>query len=126
MVSYFKIYKGKKLVLKKTKFCDSFFSRLKGLMFSRPLKKGEGILIPFKNESKLNSLHMFFVFFPIDIIWLDKKLKVKGVKRNALPFTPILFPKTTASFALETPREAISVKVGDSFKFAPNLPTQSI
>lgn len=47
---------------------DSFFSRLKGLMFRRELSAGEGLLL--KNCS---SIHTCFMRFTIDVIYLSGK-----------------------------------------------------
>ena len=33
------------------------------------------------------SLHMFFVFYPIDVLLLDSNKKIVEIKRNFKPFT---------------------------------------
>ena len=58
---------------------DSLFSRLMGLMFSFP--KNDGLLFKFDKEIYV-SLHMFFVFFPIDIIYINEKFKVIKIKKR--------------------------------------------
>jgi len=44
----------------------SFIQRAKGLIGSRGLEKGTGLLIP-----KCNCIHTFFMRFPIDAVFLD-------------------------------------------------------
>ena len=46
---------------------DSFFKRFKGLMLAQPLKGSEGLFL-----TKTNSIHMFFMKYEIDVIFLDK------------------------------------------------------
>ncbi|QFT88463.1 hypothetical protein FIU87_07400 [Bacillus sp. THAF10] len=53
----------KKIILKSA---DTIFSRLMGLMFKKDLLD-EGLLI-----TPCNSIHMFFMRFPIDVVFLDK------------------------------------------------------
>ncbi|MDP1759908.1 MAG: DUF192 domain-containing protein [Candidatus Woesebacteria bacterium] len=81
--------------------CDTFLKKFKGLMFSLKPKK---LLFILNKESKLNSsIHMMFVFFPIDIFWLDKEMKVIDFKLNVKPFTFGHSPKAVAKYILETP-----------------------
>jgi len=50
---------------------DSFFKRFKGLMLADPLLDNEGLFL-----DKTNSIHMFFMKYEIDVIFLDKDNKV--------------------------------------------------
>lgn len=62
--------------------CKSLFSKAKGLMFS--FRKN--LVFVFDDERK-RSLHMFFVFFPIDLLFLDKNKKIVEIKRDFKPFS---------------------------------------
>ena len=68
----------------KIKVCKSFISQLLGLMF----KPKQNLLFINKKEKKV-SLHMFFVFYPITILYLNKDYQVIK-KRKALPFHPYI------------------------------------
>jgi uncharacterized protein len=68
----------------KVKKCKTFISQILGLMFSGK----KNLLFEFKNERVIN-LHMFFVFFPIDIIFVNKELQVIK-KVRAYPFQPFV------------------------------------
>jgi len=46
---------------------NSFFKRFKGLMMAPPISENEGLLL-----TKTNSIHMFFMKYEIDVIFLDK------------------------------------------------------
>ena len=58
------------------------FSQALGLMF-RPK---QNLVMIFPKERKI-SLHMFFVFYPIDVLIVDEKMRIVEIKRNLRPFT---------------------------------------
>ena len=60
---------------------DSFCSRFRGLMFRRNLDKGHGLLI-----TPCNSVHMMFMRFAIDVIYLDKNYTIKKIVHNLRPW----------------------------------------
>ncbi len=66
----------------KPRICNTFISQARGLMF----RKKQNLIMVFPKEKKI-SLHMFFVFFPIDVLILDKNKKIVEIKRNFMPFT---------------------------------------
>ena len=55
------------------------FLRMRGLMWSPPLESGAGLWL-----TPGNSIHMFFVRYPLDILFLDKELRIVG----AIPELP--------------------------------------
>ena len=91
------------------KICKSALSKAIGLMFS----KKRNLLFEFDKEIKI-TLHNFFVFYPINLVFLDKDKKVIEIKRNFKPFT-FYTSKQKARYLLETPFE-IEFKIGDKFK----------
>ena len=56
---------------------ETFFSRLRGLMGKKRLEKGMGLLL-----APCNSIHMLFMRFSIDVIYLDKEFCIKKIARN--------------------------------------------
>jgi uncharacterized protein len=56
-------------------------TRVKGLLGRRDLPIGEGIFI-----RPGSSIHMFFMRFPIDAVWVDKELTVVGVSSEVRPW----------------------------------------
>jgi uncharacterized protein len=56
-------------------------TRMKGLLGRRDLPKGEGIFI-----RPASSIHMFFMRFPIDAVWVDKELRVVGLSPEVAPW----------------------------------------
>lgn len=54
-----------------------FFQRLRGLIGKRSLPEGYGLLI-----APCNSIHMLFMRFPIDAIFIDKDFRIKKIVAN--------------------------------------------
>ena len=77
-------------------------------MFSRK----KNLLFVFDKEQRV-PLHNFFVFYPINLVFLDKDKKVIEIKKNFKPFT-FYTSKNKAMYLLETPFE-INYKIGDNF-----------
>ena len=83
-------------------------------MFSKPLKKGNAIVLVSPKQGILETtIHMLFVFFPLDIIWLDKNKKVVDIHKNVKPFT-FAAPKKPAKYIIELPCGISSnIKIND-------------
>ena len=92
------------------KFADTFLSRMVGLLNRTSLPNEEALVI-----SHCNSIHMFFMKFPIDVIFVDKDKTAVGLARNIKPFqlSPIFFK---AYYAVELAQGVIDqtkTAVGD-------------
>ncbi|MBI2545676.1 DUF192 domain-containing protein [Candidatus Woesearchaeota archaeon] len=82
--------------------CTSYLSRAIGLMFT---PKPKPLLFIFKKEA-IYPLHMWFVFFPIDVVFMDKAKRVVELKEDFRSFT-LYSPKHKAQYILELPRGSI-------------------
>ena len=105
----------KTLLAKDAKLCKSIFSIALGLMFSKP----RPLIFIFEKE-KIVPLHMFFVFYPIDILFLDKNKIVIEIKENFRPFG-LYTPKNKATYVIELPKGAIKspkTEIGDKIEFS--------
>ncbi|WP_423799543.1 DUF192 domain-containing protein [Neobacillus sp. SAB-20_R2A] len=81
----------------KIKMADSFFTRLKGLMFRSDPITDEGLwIIP------CNSIHMFFMKFPIDVVLLNERNEVVKIYHNIKPWRATK-PIKAAHSTLELP-----------------------
>lgn len=69
------------VVCEHCRVADTMWTRMKGLLGRRELPAGEGILI-----RPCNSIHMFFMRFAIDAIFLDRKGVVVKVAANVKPW----------------------------------------
>ncbi len=71
-----------KTVSKKEKYCTTLLSKSIGLMFRKKQN-----LIMILNKEKKARLHNFFVFYPIDVLILDRNKKIVETKKDFKPFT---------------------------------------
>lgn len=60
---------------------DSFFTRLAGLMFRQKLPPATGLLLV-----PCNSVHMCFMRFAIDVVYLDKDYNIIKIVNNLKPW----------------------------------------
>ncbi len=88
--------KGKNIVMKDVFCADTFYERLKGLMF---LEKSSSFKLLIKN---CNSVHTCFMRFPLDIFCLDKNYNIIKIYSNIKPFRFIL-PVADCCHILEIP-----------------------
>ena len=81
---------------------DTFASRMVGLLKHKTLNESEGLII-----TRCNSIHMFFMRFAIDVVFIDKKNKVVALVENIKPnrLSKIFWK---ASTAIELPVGVIS------------------
>lgn len=100
------------------KYCDTFFSKLKGLMFSRELKPDNGIIIVEKNESRMKTaIHMMFMNYDITALWLDKNMVIID-KVLAKRWIPYYSSKKPAQFVIELHKSRFSeYSIGDELVF---------
>jgi len=83
-------------------------------MFSKP----RSLIFIFKKE-KIIPLHMFFVFYPIDVLFLDQKRVVIEIKENFTPFS-FYTPKNKSKYIIELPKNIIketNTQLGDKIEF---------
>ena len=102
----------------RVKMCDTFWRKLQGLMFRRALDPDESLVFCYSRESTAEtSIHMFFVFFSIAVVWLDAERRVVD-KVLAKPFRPYYAPQKPAQFFVEgDPGLLEQVQIGDQLAF---------
>ena len=100
-----------KRISKKEFYCKNILTQTIGLMFSQ--KK---ILVFSWNSEKLRPIHMFFVFFPIDLFYLNKNKEIIEIKKNVKPFT-YYNPKKKAQYLIEAPAKELKLKKKDKLEF---------
>jgi len=89
-------------------------ARMRGLLGRSSLPSGEGILL-----RPAASIHMFFVRFAIDAVFLDDELRVLQISANLRPWRTAA--KRGAKAVLELPAgecERRGLTVGDRVRFA--------
>ena len=108
--------KGRKFAY--AELCDNFYKRFRGLMFRKRLDKEGCLLFVLNRSSRIDaSIHMMFVFFPIDVLWLDESFNVVDYKLNLKPFSLGSSPRKPAKYILEAAAgKCNSVRLGDKFE----------
>jgi len=89
------------------------WQRMKGLLGARSFPQGDALVI-----TRCQSIHMFFMKFPIDVIFCDRQDKVVGICANIKPFalSPVFFK---AAYAIELPSGSVAAsqtQVGDQLQ----------
>ncbi|MFT5169994.1 MAG: uncharacterized membrane protein (UPF0127 family) [Candidatus Omnitrophota bacterium] len=106
------------IIADKVKLANTFMSRLVGLIGRSSLSEQEGLII-----THCNSIHMVFMRFPIDVVFLDKVNKVVGLVKSIKPYrlSAIFFK---ASYAVELPSGSIisnDIKINDVIEIKQNI-----
>jgi uncharacterized protein len=101
-------------VVERCAIADKPWSRMRGLLGRRSLPEGEGILL-----RPASSVHMFFMRFAIDVVWLDRDLRVLDVRPNLRPWR--MAGRRGARAALEVAAgecERVGLSAGDRLALA--------
>jgi len=80
---------------------QTIFKRLKGLLGEREFKKDKALIL-----KPANSIHTFFMRFPIDVLFVDKNNKIVGLKNKFRPWR-ISRIYGQAKFVIELPEGII-------------------
>ena len=110
----------KKLINKRTgevilddlQIADTFYARFRGLMGRPSIPENAGLII-----KPCNSVHCFFMKFPIDVIFLDKEDRVVHIPGNMKPgsMSPIVRKSYSVIEANATVFQK-NIKIGDNVK----------
>ena len=84
------------LVCERCVVADTHWTRMKGLLGRDSLEPDEGLLI-----TKTGSIHMFFMRFPIDAVFLDEDLRIERIAADLKPWR--MAAKRGAKQVLELP-----------------------
>lgn len=87
-------------VIKKVNRTTNFLERMRGLLGTKQLANGEGLLI-----TPCSSIHTFAMGYPIDVLFLDKKLTIVRAIGSLKPWR--MAASATASMVLELAEHSI-------------------
>ena len=103
---------GNKVIAKKIVFRDNFWQKGTGLMFKKkPIN--QAYIFRF-NKPKIIGVTMMFVFYPIDLVFLNQKNEVVELKQKIKPFSHYI-PKKEATTLIELEDGSIKkykIKIG--------------
>ncbi len=108
---YFNIFKNDRLIFARVLYCSSLWQRFRGFMFSSE-KSGKHLIFP-----GTKAIHMWFVFFPLDIIVLDKTKKVIAKFRIKPWQVSRFFPEAYYLIETTAEKQAEKIKLGDRLEF---------
>lgn len=92
---------------------NTFFTRLRGLMFRRRLAPDEALWL-----RPCNGVHTFWMLFAIDVIFLDRDLRIVKLVENMRPFR-VTRPHLASRSVIEMQARTISragLKAGDQLE----------
>ena len=107
-----------RLLLKRVKWCATFGSKLRGLMFRRSIDPDEGLVLAEARSSiAATSIHMLFVPFDIAAVWLDGDYRVVH-KVRAKAWRPFYASPQPARYVLEVPPALLDrITIGETLRF---------
>ena len=107
------------ILLPAARWCDSFFSRLRGFMFRASLEPEEGLVLVEARDNRMNtSIHMLFVRMALGVIWVNNDGQVVDIV-EAQPWRLSYKPQAAARYVIEGhPAITRQVKVGDHIQFS--------
>jgi uncharacterized protein len=118
MSHVFLLNKSKEINLGKLALADSFLSRFMGLMFRKDPEKGLILKLPSSRSRRGSSIHMFFMRFPLDIIFLDEDKKI--VDMVSIKPWKTYTPKAPSKYVIELEEGSINkykLEIGDEMDF---------
>lgn len=90
------------VVVRELRVADNFFTRAKGLLGTKELPEGHGLLI-----RPCNSVHMLWMSYAIDVVFLSKAMEIVRVIPELKPWR--LSPVVKGAYqVLELPEGTIS------------------
>ncbi len=113
-----KLMRGQNELVASCQIARSFFSRFLGLMGRPSLSTNEAILFP-----RCNSIHTFFMRFPIDVVFLSQEGHVVSFIASLAPWR-MLLPQKKAKHTLElAPGSIARLKIEEGQKLTWEGPT---
>jgi uncharacterized protein len=94
----------------------SFLARGRGLMMRQEFPDGSGMVI-----DPCSSIHMFFMRFPIDVLYLDRDDKVVRVQEGIKPWRVGPLRTKGAKYVIELPAGTVAksrTSAGDQIVFS--------
>ncbi|HVK61513.1 MAG TPA: DUF192 domain-containing protein [Bdellovibrionales bacterium] len=94
---------------------NDFFSRAKGLLGTKSFDEGSTLWIRASSLSPCNSVHTFFMRYPIDVVFVDEGMHVKAVYRDLPPWRmtmPIFGAVDAFEFSGGT-LKSLAIEIGD-------------
>lgn len=112
------LQKSGEVLIANAKWCDTFFSRMRGFTFTKPVTKEKGLVLVNAKDSQLESaITMLFVNYDLGVIWVNSAGEVVDTL-VAKPWRLNYAAKAPARYVIEGhPSILEKVAVGDLIRF---------
>lgn len=107
-------------VFSKLRYRRNIFELSSGLMFKKDISESREAYIFILKKERRATITMLFVFFPIDVLWLNSKFEVIDIKENVKSFSLYVSHKGKSKYFVEMPLGSITkygFKIGDRVLF---------
>ena len=94
---------------------DTILKQIIGLMFRKSVPESYAMVFSMKRDNR-EGIHMLFMRFPIDIVFLDQDKRIIDIRQNLKPWTGMAFSRKPFRYAIELPAGAVaraSLKEGE-------------
>jgi len=110
MVKLLNVTKNNNCISDSVHIADTFKKRLVGLLGKKTLPDSECLWI-----KDCPSVHTFFMNFSIDVVFVDKNLKVTNIHKNLTPWrmTPLFQIKNNSCFEFKAGCLPENINLGD-------------
>ncbi len=108
-----------KIIASDMEFARSIISQILGLMFRKKIKNGYALVFEMKRPKRV-SLHMLFVRFPIDVLFLDDSKTITKIAQLR-PWTGRTSSGEKVKYIIEMPQGTIlknKLAVGEQLSFS--------
>jgi len=94
-------------IFKKITYQRNFFELSRGLMFRKDISKSNEAYLFVLDKERKAAITMMFVFFSIDVVWLNSEFQVIDTKENVKPFSFYTGHQGKAKYFIEMPLNSI-------------------
>ena len=104
--------KGGPLIARRVKRASGFFERAVGLMFSHQMEGFDALLL-----RPCQSVHTFFMHYPIDVVFLNKTWEVVGIVRAMVPWRVTgLYLRADSALEIMGDSLPVDIRIGDQLE----------
>ena len=107
-------------IFNKLTYQRNFFELSRGLMFRKNISEANEAYIFVLDRERKAAITMMFVFFSIDVVWLNSKFEVIDIKENVKSFSFYTGHNGKAKYFIEMPIDSIkknNIRIEDKIFF---------
>lgn len=104
------------IVARNIEFASTLFRQVLGLMFRKSIPGDYAMIFDVIWEQYVD-IHMLFVRFPIDLVYLDRNKHIVDIRPGLKPWVGFGIPRSPARYIIELPAgtvERTALKVGET------------